>query len=57
MSVRTRCASCGIVIELDADDPVDVIARGDRFWHRACIEVHNERYDIGTPAYHIPRSW
>lgn len=55
MAVTTSCSACGITIRL-GESP-DVIARGDRFYHRGCVEVHNEAYRPGTPAYHLPKDW
>lgn len=56
MGVRTHCTACGITIDLDSPD-VEVIARGDRFWHPSCIEVHTEPYEVRSPAYHLPNGW
>ena len=56
MDVRTRCSACGIEIRFD-DPHVELVARGDRFWHPSCVETHTEPYTPPTPAYHLPRSW
>ena len=56
MAVETKCSACGITIRFD-NPHVEFIARGDRFWHPSCIEVHTERYEPATPAYHLPRDW
>ena len=57
MVAHTNCSSCGGVIELGTDSATQIIARGDRFYHQGCIDVHVEKYSSGVPAFRIPRSW
>ncbi len=57
MVAHTNCSSCGGVIEIGTDSATQIIARGDRFYHQGCIDVHVEKYSSGVPAFRVPRSW
>ncbi len=51
----TRCRYCGTEIVLTARGaPKGVIALGDQFFHRGCVEAAPTEPGPNTPAYLIP---
>ena len=52
MAVKTTCSACGITIRFDNPD-VEFVARGDRFWHPSCVEVHTEKVGSSLQFVHI----
>jgi len=57
--VRVSCLGCGgDIVITQMNVPEGVIARGDRFMHEGCVfdsEAESSRYEVGVPAYLLPR--
>ena len=58
MPARTKCRACGgtIVITEDESDE-DILAIGDQFFHRGCVEAAPRPHGPTGPVYLIPRDW
>lgn len=55
MTSLTRCRFCGTQIVLTrAGAPQGVVALGDQFFHRGCVEAAPSDSGADTPAYLIP---
>ncbi len=55
MTSATRCRFCGTEIVLTGEGaPPGVVALGDQFFHRGCVEAAPADPGPQTPAYLIP---